>query len=93
MYILIINLKIAADSQPQYMPHVYHVFDCSTCCVLSQFHLICRNASSEDRRLIIKKRKEVKKLTRELHSLRMDMLYRLSLAKYVSTLSVYCVFL
>jgi DNA-directed RNA polymerase len=43
---------------------------------------IPKNASIEERRLILKQRKEVKKVSRELYSLRMDMLYRLSLAKY-----------
>ena len=44
---------------------------------------MCRNISSEEKRQVLRKRREIRKVRHETHALRMDMMYRLSLAKHV----------
>ena len=46
--------------------------------------MMCRNISSEEKRQLLRKRREIRKVRHETHALRMDMMYKLSLAKHVS---------
>ena len=46
--------------------------------------MMCRNVSAEEKRQVLRKRREIRKVRHEIHALRMDMMYRLSLAKHVS---------